>query len=111
VLRETPEHYRVDFYAEMSGLSLNNELFLDEIMFVNCGLLRSGPVILDKKKKVEAEKPEGAKTAPRAPKRSCICLKKLKSCKVTDVEMKRQIKEQQDKINSMDPENPEAATG
>jgi hypothetical protein len=27
VLRETPEHYRVDFNGEMSGLSLNNELF------------------------------------------------------------------------------------
>jgi hypothetical protein len=62
-------------------------------------------VDVDKKKKVEAEMPEGAKIAPRAPKRSCKCFKKPKSGKVSDVEMKKQIKEQQDKINSMDPED------
>jgi hypothetical protein len=30
VLRESPEHYRVDFDSEMSGLSLNNQSFWDE---------------------------------------------------------------------------------
>jgi hypothetical protein len=31
VLRESPEHYRVDFDSEMSGLSLNNQLFWDKM--------------------------------------------------------------------------------
>jgi hypothetical protein len=31
VLRESPEHYRVDFDGEMSGLSLDNQLFWDKM--------------------------------------------------------------------------------
>ena len=58
---------------------------------------------VDKKTKVEADRLEGPKLAARAPKRSCECFNKPKSGKVSEKDMLKQIKEQQNKINSMDP--------
>ncbi|VAW85424.1 hypothetical protein MNBD_GAMMA16-2148 [hydrothermal vent metagenome] len=60
-------------------------------------------ISVDKKTKVEAERLEGPKLAARAPKRACKCFNKPKSGKVADKEMSAQIKEQQNRINSMDP--------
>ncbi len=58
---------------------------------------------VDNKTKVEADRLEGPKLAARAPKRACKCFNKPKSGKVSDKEMSAQIKEQQNRINSMDP--------
>ena len=58
---------------------------------------------VDNKTKVEAERLEGPKLAARAPKRSCRCFNKPKSSKVSGEDMSAQIKEQQNRINSMDP--------